>query len=172
MLIGLHLATHYDHMTTAGMNNEGQQSMTVKLEVLQKVSNDYSDLKRQKLDSDSTTCNTMDLYGDNEYHKGLKTPMPTIEEKQQDDRREDEPPMIPAEEEFIPIGAKGKVHWAFTITAVTTDDEIKEQGPGSLTNAVTQVEKMLGNKFQNIESPVGPRELAKLARDSLIKQVD
>ena len=31
---------------------------------------------------------------------------------------------------------------------------------------------MLGNKFQNIESPVGPREFAKLARDSLIKQVD
>ena len=159
-------------MTASETTDDMPDSAQINIENLQQVNAEASDLKRQKLDGDSTTCNTMDLYGDNEYHKGLDNSMPTIEETKKDDRQDDAPPLTPAEEEFIPIGAKGKVHWAFTITAATTDDEINAQGPGALTHAVTQIEKMLSKKFQNVASPIGPRELAKMTRDSLIQQAD
>ena len=52
-----------------------------------------------------------------------------------------EPPPVTAEEEFIPIGARGKVQWEFVLTAATTYDKINAERPGSLTNAVIQVEK-------------------------------
>lgn len=160
--------------TEDGKGEEGKTSELthVSIENLQHVDEEYSDLKRQKTDGDnSTTHNTLDLYGDNEYFSNQGSPMPTIAEKPQDDSIDD-PPMIMAEEEFIPIGARGKVEWKFVLTAATTDQEINGQGPGSLTNAVIQVEKILKVKIQDVESPSGPRELAKKARDLLIKEAD
>ena len=82
--------------------------------------------------------------------------MPTITENPQEEWTKVEPPIIAEEEEFIPIGACGKVTWTFVLTAATTDDEIVKQGPGSLTNAVIQVEEMLKVKIQDVVSPLGP----------------
>ena len=145
----------------------------VDIENLQEVHQSSTEAKRQKTDGDnSTTHDTIDLYGDNEYHKNLEASMPPIEETEQDEADDEEPPEITAEEEFVPIGARGKVHWDFALTAVTTDDEIAKQGPGSLTNAVIQVEKMLGVKIQDVANPLGPRELAKQARDMLVQKTD
>ena len=84
----------------------------------------------------------------------------------------EDPPQITVEDEFIPIGARGKVHWNFAITAASTDAEINAQGPGSLTNAVIQVDKILNITIQYVVSPMGPRELAKKARDILTREAD
>ena len=43
------------------------------------------------------------------------------------------------------------------LTAATTDEDINGEGPGSLTNAVIQVEKTL-KKNLNVESPLAPRQ--------------
>ena len=100
----------------------------------------------------------------------LEAPMPPIVEHAQGEPGGDDPPLISPEEEFVPIGARGKVHWDFVLTAATADSEIATQGPGSLTNAVIKVEKMLNKKIQNVASPLGPRDLAKRARDILIAE--
>ena len=57
----------------------------VKIENLEKVSDEYSDQKRQKTgNNDSNTCDTEALYGDNEYFTAKKLSaqqsVPTIEE--------------------------------------------------------------------------------------------
>ena len=95
--------------------------------------------------------------------------MPTILEKPHQDLTEDEPPIIYVEEEFIPIGARSKVHWSFVLTAGTTDDDIYKQGPGSLTNVVIQVEKILKVTIQDVVSPLAPWD-AKRARDLLVQE--
>ena len=64
---------------------------------------------------------------------------------------------ISAEEEFIPISARGKVYWKFAITAAITDARIDSKGPGSLTNAIIQVKKMINEKIQDVNSPFGPQ---------------
>ena len=82
------------------------------------------------------------------------------------------PPTQPPETEFTPIGKRGKVDWKFVLTAGTTDDNIFKKGPGCLTAAVIQVEKMLGVKIQDVHSPLAPRDLTVRARDLLIRQAD
>ena len=108
-------------------------TVKVKIENLQKVCTEYSNQKRQKVDStdDSTTYNTVDLYGNNE-HAGLPPDtMLTITEPQEalEDNASEKGTTKPdgavitpesenaidltailAEEEFIPIGSRGKVH--------------------------------------------------------------
>ena len=148
----------------------------IKIENLQKVCTEYSDQKRQNIDNadNSTSYNTVDLYDNNNYVK--KSPnnvsMPTIEEPNKepaDDKStgkflEEETnhveettqevenavnlPPVTAEDEFIPIGARGKVHWKFVLTAATTDKDISGKGPGSLTNAVIQVETFSRRRFK------------------------
>ena len=59
-----------------------------------------------------------------------------------------DPPPVTAEDEFIPIGAREKVQWKLILTAVTTDDKINAKGPGRLTNALIQVEKIFRRKFR------------------------
>ena len=111
--------------------------------------------KRQRLDEDnSTTYNTVELYRDNEYHATQDAPMPTIEENTPEEPIVVDPTAIRTEEEFIPIGARGKVHWTFAITAASTDEEINAQGPGSLMNAVIQVEN---DKYKNSGRGEPPR---------------
>ena len=116
-------------------------SVKIKIENLQKNCMDYSDQKRQKIDDadDSTSYNTVDLYGDNEYVQKSpeKVSLPIIEEPNEaltEDPPEDKSlednmqqgnettqeigdaanlSPATAEDEFIPIGAHGKVHWIF-----------------------------------------------------------
>ena len=122
-------------------NNMTHDTVQVKIENLQKVSDEYTEMKRQKMDGDeSSVYNTVDLYDEHESQVRQEPLFPTIKEKTQEEVVED-PPQITVEDEFIPIGARGKVHWNFAITAASTDAEINAQGPGSLTNAVIQVEK-------------------------------
>ena len=72
-------------MLQVNMDNNARKmpdTAQVKIENLQKVCEDYSEQKRQRVDEDnSTTYNTVELYGDNEYHATQDAPMPTIEEK-------------------------------------------------------------------------------------------
>ena len=149
--------------------DSNHDTVEVKIENLKKVYDEYAEKKRQKLDGDdSLVYDTVELIDDDEQPQQEKT-LATIEETGQN-KEADDPNIITAEEEFISIGARGKVQWTFNITADTTDEEIAGQGPGSLTNAVIQVEKMLNRKIQDVVSPMGPRDLAKKTRDILIKE--
>ena len=107
------------------------------------MSDNYSDQKRQKTGGDSTTCNTEALYNNKEHHTKAKSPgqkFDTIEDASYEAADAKDTPIL-VEDEFIPIGKRGKVAWKFFLTAATTDDEINKEGLGSLTNAVIQVEK-------------------------------
>ena len=124
-------------------NVEMFDSTEIKIENLQKVSDNYLDQKRQKTGGDSTTCDTEALYGGNEHHtkeKSLGQLTDTIEETSFEAADAKDTPIL-VEDEFIPIGKRGKVAWKFVLAAATTDDEINKEGLGSLTNAVIQVKK-------------------------------
>ena len=146
-------------------------TVEIKIENLQKVQEEESEQKRQRIDGDNSTAyKTVDLIGENDSASAAQ--MSIIDEHAADTEIEQEPQAVTAEEEFIPVGARGKVHWTFAITAATTNDEIKNEGPGSLTNAVIQVEKMLNTKVQDTVSPLGPQDLARKARDLLVREAE
>ena len=146
-------------------------TVEVKIENLKKVYDEHAEKKRQRLDGDeSSVYDTVDLIDDDDRPQQEST-LDVIEETGQT-KVVAEPTIITAEDEFIPVGPRGKVSWTFDITAVTTDEEIAKQGPGSLTNAVIQVEKMLNKKIQDVVSPMGPRDLAKKARNILIREIE
>ena len=151
-------------------NDSTHDTVEVKIENLKKVCDEHAEKKRQRLDGDeSSVYDTVDLIDDEDRPQQEAT-LEVIDETGQTEVAA-APTIITAEEEFIPVGPRGKVSWTFNITAATTDDEIAGQGPGSLTNAVIQVEKMLNRKIQDVVSPMGPRDLAKKARDFLVSEV-
>ena len=57
-------------------------------------------------------------------------------------------PPVTDEDGFILIGTQRKVHWKFVLAAATTDKDISGEGPGSLTNAVIQMEKFSRRRFK------------------------
>lgn len=152
-------------------NKEGTfDTIAIKIENLQQVRDDASDTKRQRTEGDNSTAyKTVDLISD-EGDK-TNTQMPTIEEQSLEVNSGPEQEESTEEEDFIPVGARGKVHWPFVITTDTTDTEIRGQGPGRLTHAVIQVEKKLQVKIQDAASPMGPQDLARRARDLLVHQM-
>ena len=86
--------------------------MQIKIENLQKVCTKYSDHKRQKTDGTdkSTTYNTADLHDKKEYQDWLLSKpaaMPTIAEQNKEPAAHKIIEII-EEEEFIPIGSRGK----------------------------------------------------------------
>ena len=151
--------------------------VAINIKGLAKVCEEYAD-KRQKNEeseiSSKASYTLDDLYGDNGVPPANKgSAIPSITENSGTDKTEEEDqPEIRAEEEFIPIGARGKVQWKIAITAVTTDAEINSQGPGSLTNAVIQVKKLINKKIQDMNSTLAPNTLAKKARDILVQWLE
>ena len=151
------------------------ESVVIKMEDLAKVGTKYAEKRQKNNDEDNRLHDTHDLYGDNgiSYSKE-RNAMPsideTIEEKGSSTAGKDVIE-INEEEEFIPIGARGKVQWKFAITAATTDSKIDGDGLGSLNNAVIQLEKMLKVKIQKVALS-DPRMLAKEARDTLVRSLE
>ena len=94
-------------------------------------------------------------------------PMAETEADQEESHETSQDSIITKDEEFIPIGARGRPQWKFILTRDMTDSQIFKQGLGGLTNTVIQAEKVLKHKVQDVNSPLGPRDLAIRARNAL-----